>query len=94
LEKLNSGTKGEPPYQVLGVCLDGDAARIKELAKERGYTWEQAFVDKANRAKVTEAFQLDTVPSVLLVDAKGRVVGRDLEGDRLQTALQRAIKGE
>lgn len=94
LEKLHDETKDASAYQLLGVCLDSDAPRIKELAKERGYTWEQAFVDKANRAKITEAFQLDTVPSVLLVDAKGRVVGRDLEGDRLQTALQRALKGE
>lgn len=94
LEKLHDETKGASAYQLLGVCLDGDAARIKEVAKERGYTWEQAFVDKANRAKVTEEFQLDAVPSILLVDAKGRVVGRDLEGERLQTALQRAIKGE
>lgn len=94
LEKLNDGTRSESAYQLLGVCLDSEPAKVKELAKERGYTWEQAFVDKANRAKVTEAFQLDTVPSILLVDAKGRMVGRDLAGDRLQMALQHAIKGE
>jgi hypothetical protein len=34
---------------------------------------------------------VNTLPTVLLLDAAGRITHRDLEGERLRTAVRRAL---
>ena len=42
--------------------------------------------------KVTAAFDVNTLPAVFLLDPESRVVGRDLEGERLRAAVRRALQ--
>jgi thioredoxin-like negative regulator of GroEL len=78
--------------RLVSVCIDGTAATVKAIAGERGYRGEQAYLDTAQRGPVVEKLQIETLPAVLLLDDKGRVMGRDLEGDRLRATVRRVMK--
>ena len=78
--------------RLINVCIDGTSATVKAIAGERGYRGEQAYLDKAQRGPVVEKLQIETLPAVLLLDDKGRVMGRDLEGDRLRATVRRVMK--
>jgi len=80
--------------KLINVCIDGDAAAVKEIATGRAYRGEQAFLDKAQRGPAIEKLHLETLPAVFLLDEKGRVVGRDFEGERLQASLRRMTKAK
>jgi thiol-disulfide isomerase/thioredoxin len=80
--------------KLISVCIDGDAAAVKEIATGRAYRGEQAFLDKAKRGPAIEKLRLETLPAVFLLDEKGRVVGRDFEGERLQASLRRMTKAK
>jgi len=75
----------------VGVSVDEEAPAVRKVVESRGYKWTQARLTPEIRAKVTEAFDVNGLPTVLLLNPDGRIVARDLEGDRLRTAMQRAL---
>jgi len=76
----------------LSLSVDGDMSAVRKTVEARGYQGTQGWLDMDNRAKVTAAFDVSTLPAVFLIDQEGRVAGRDLEGERLRQAVQRALQ--
>jgi hypothetical protein len=89
--KLRAEFGNQVGLAYLGVNLDDDLDAAKNIVRANGYDWSQARLDSEARAKVTTAFDVNTLPAIFLLDAQGRVVGRDLEGERLRSAIQRAV---
>jgi hypothetical protein len=75
--------------RVLGVSLEGDPGKVAAVARQRQYWWEQGYVEPENRARVAQDFQLDSLPSIQMVDAEGHVTGRNLEGEFLKRIVLR-----
>ena len=82
----------QPGVTVLGLNLDDDADAAKRVVREGGYGWLQTRVDAKTRAQAAEAFDVNTLPAIFLLDAEGRVVNRDLEGVRLRAAVKRVMQ--
>ena len=91
LQKLQNRFSQDDRLALLGVNIGDDPASVSQAIESGGYPWTQARLAKAERAKVTAAFDVNTLPTMFLIDPNGRLVGRDLEGERLQTAWQRAL---
>lgn len=77
--------------RILDVCLDGEPEQLKRDLKD--YRWQHAYVEESSRAQLMSALKVQTVPLVMLLDAEGRVLARDIEKDSLHAALQRVSKG-
>ena len=73
------------------MSLDRNIAEARTAAESKQDAWKQAWLSPQKAARVTAAFDINTVPAVFLIDPDGRIVGRDLEGERLQSMLQRAL---
>ncbi len=91
LQKLQTRLAQDGRLAFLGVNVGDETAKARQVIDAGGYRWTQARLSDAERAQVTAAFDVNTLPAVLLLDPNGRLVGRDLEGERLQTAVQRAL---
>lgn len=91
LQKLQTRLAQDGRLALLGVNVGDETAKARKVIEAGGYHWTQARLTDAERAKVTAAFDVNTLPAVLLLDPSGRIVGRDLEGERLQTAVRRAL---
>jgi len=69
--------------------LDDEPSPASKVAQEGGYAWLQMRLSAAARAQLLADFDLTHLPSIFLVDADGRVINRDLEGERLRAVVRR-----
>jgi hypothetical protein len=92
LNKLQSNWSRDDRIAFLSLNLDDDIPTALKASKPLANGWQQARLEGQARADVTAAFNVETLPAVFLFDRDGRVVGRDLEGERARVAVERALK--
>jgi cytochrome oxidase Cu insertion factor (SCO1/SenC/PrrC family) len=69
------------------VDADADADAVGKAAEARGYSWTQTWLNAGNLAKAAATFDVSKLPAIYLLDPDGRIIARDLEGNRLLAAL-------
>ncbi len=92
LESLKriAGEPGTPSgVTIIGVNLDEDLESARTVVREGGYGWLQTRLSAEERGRLAAAFDVTQLPAIFLVNAQGRIVNRDLEGERLRAALNR-----
>ena len=82
---------GERRLALVGVSLDDTMDIARRTVSARGWKGTQVWLDAESRARLTSAFDVNTLPGIFLLDAKGRIVGQELEGDRLSTTVKRLM---
>lgn len=90
-EKLRAQFEKDPQIQFLTVSLDQNLQDARKVTEGKASGCKQAWLSPAKAARVTTAFDINTLPAVFLIDPEGRILGRDLEGERLPTMLNRAL---
>jgi hypothetical protein len=92
LQKLRTGLTNADGIAWASVNLGdpGDGAREGTAALSTGWTHVQLKGDAL--FGTAETIELHTVPSTLLLDARGRIIARDPDMPRLRTMVQRLLK--
>ncbi len=71
-------------FEIIGISLDKDKGRLESFLKERGMTWPQYFDGKGWENEMSTRFEVESIPTMWLVDKQGKVADlnarRDLEG--------------
>lgn len=80
-----------PRFALVTVCLDGDLAKVKAAVQTGGYPGIPTATDKAQRVQLTKALEIEKLPAILLFDDHSRLIGRDLDTERLQTTVRRLL---
>lgn len=91
LQKLPAQFASDPRLVIVGASLDDRMEAARQTVTAGGFPGSQTWLDAKNRARLGAAFDLNTLPAIFLLDPEGRIVARDLEGDRLVTTLNRAL---
>lgn len=91
LKKLQSQYASDPRVVFVGMNLDETAEAARKVVDANGYNWPQVWLEGAARAQQTAAFEVNALPAVFLLDSTGRIMGRELEGDRLKSILTRTL---
>lgn len=79
-------------FTVLGVSLDRDRdAWLKAIADDK-LTWTQVSDLKYWDNEVAKQYGIRAIPANLLIDKKGKIVGRNLRGEELEKELAKLIK--
>jgi hypothetical protein len=81
-----------PRVVLLSVCMDGDLEQAKQAVLAAAYPGQHAFAAKSRRTQITQAFNLETLPGVFLLDEQGRMAGRDLDTESLKSTLRRFVQ--
>jgi thiol-disulfide isomerase/thioredoxin len=76
-------------FEVLGVSFDATDRRtfVSWLNRQR-VTWPQVFDGRGRRGDAAREFRVTAVPTSFLVDPSGRIVARNLRGQRLLAAIE------
>lgn len=73
------------------VNLDSNIADARDGVKELGAGWTHTQLSGPEMFMVTERWKVDALPAVILLDAEGRVKGRDFDGKRLASSVKRLM---
>ena len=69
-------------FEVIGVCLDQDAAAAKEFLSETQLPWANIM-----NSKLVDQFGVEMIPYLLLTDRQGNVVDLFVAGSALDAKL-------
>lgn len=86
--RLGGGTR----FHLLDVRMDDGAEAAPGMTGSQA-PWQHAIAKGQARVKLIAALDAQTLPAIVLLDADGKILARDLSVDRLETVLQRALKG-
>jgi hypothetical protein len=93
LVDLSRKYKNNPYFSILSVSLDTDQAGVRQAVAAHKLTWPQMFEGKGRESPTAKAYQIQTTPSLALVDADGnlRYVGAFLPilTEAVDTAVER-----
>ncbi len=92
LQKLRDGFTAKDRIEFVTVNLDEDVATARNALKGLESGWTHTRLDGPARSDITEQLAVDTLPTLLLLDAQGRMAARDPETRRLSAALERLLK--
>jgi peroxiredoxin len=78
-------------FEIIGVSLDEDQAKLGGFIKSMNMTWPQLFDGKGWQNKLAVKYGIESIPATYLLDGEGKIIGKDLRGEELQAAVARAL---
>jgi thiol-disulfide isomerase/thioredoxin len=79
-------------FEIIGVSLDSDRSKLDAfLKKQDGMTWAQYFDGLGWQNKLAGKYGVQAIPFTVLVGKDGKVIGTNLRGEKLETAVASAL---
>jgi peroxiredoxin len=82
-------TKG---FGVLGVSLDSEKGNWEKAIADDKLTWQQVSDLKGWQSESAVLYAINSIPSNLLVDKTGKIIAKNLHGDKLKETLSGLLK--
>jgi len=79
-------------FTILGVSLDRDKAAWIKAIKEDKLTWTHVSDVKYWDNEVAKMYGIGSIPANLLLDKDGKIIGKNLRGEKLEEALAKFVK--
>lgn len=81
--------KGVEIYQ---VCLDPNRLQWESLIKQYDITWPCVWDADAMQSRVARHWNVKTIPANYIINSKSEIVGKNLQGKRLEDRLNDLLK--
>jgi peroxiredoxin len=78
-------------FEIIGISLDEDEKKLKSFTKEKNMTWQQFFDGQGWGNKLAVKYGVQSIPATYLLNGEGKIIGKDLRGEELETALVKAL---
>ncbi|HEX4122366.1 MAG TPA: carboxypeptidase regulatory-like domain-containing protein [Verrucomicrobiae bacterium] len=82
---------GGDHFAMIGLSLDNDPSAPANYARKNNIKWNQGFLGNGWDSAVTVSYGVEGIPSIFLIDPDGRIIERDLRGDAIRAAVERAL---
>lgn len=79
-------------FEVIGISLDQDREKLTSFIRQKGMEWPQFFDGKGWENELAQKYGIRSIPATFLLDGDGKIIARDLRGERLETAVAQALK--
>ena len=89
LKKLRDAYREDARFVLVGMNADEQTGRLQAYLKAEQYDWPQALLGPDSG--VAKAYGATAIPATVLIGSDGRVIARDLRGDALRDAVDRAM---
>lgn len=76
---------------ILGVSTDFEEQSWRKAIQEDSADWTHIILDRQARLKTSDDYYIQGIPLILLVDPEGNIVRRNLRGDEILRALDKAL---
>jgi thiol-disulfide isomerase/thioredoxin len=78
-------------FEIIGISLDEDRARLESFIKDKSMTWPQFFDGKKGKNKLAVKYGVNSIPTTYLLDGEGKIIGKDLSAEALEKAVAAAL---
>jgi peroxiredoxin len=78
-------------FEIIGLSLDKDSAKLASFTKEQNMTWAQYFDGLMWQNKLAGKYGITSIPATFLLDGQGIIIGKDLRGEELDKAVAKAL---
>ena len=93
LQKVYQRYRGKG-FEIVGVNLDNDPAELQAFLGQHPLPWPQIFEAGGMDSPLANAFGIIALPTMILVDAEGKVVNRNIRtASELERMLERMMGG-
>ena len=77
--------------EIIGISLDQDRAALDAFLAKNKMTWPQYFDGKGWQNEVSGQYGIKGIPATFLLDREGKITGRNLRGEALIAAIEKAL---
>jgi thiol-disulfide isomerase/thioredoxin len=78
-------------FDIIGVSLDQDQAKLTDYTKSMNMTWPQFFDGQGWGNKLAVKYGIESIPSSFLLDGNGKIIAKNLRGEDLEQAVAGAL---
>jgi thiol-disulfide isomerase/thioredoxin len=78
-------------FEIIGISLDQDQARLADFTKSMNMTWPQFFDGQGWQNKLAVKYGVEGIPATFLLDGEGKIIGKNLRGEDLRAAVAKAL---
>ncbi len=78
-------------FEVIGISLDKDKAKLEKFIKDRKMPWPQSFDGKGWGTDLAVKYGIKSVPATFLIGPDGTVVATNLHGDHLVKMVKKHL---
>ncbi len=74
-------------FDIIGVSLDKDKAKLSSFLQENKMTWPQYFDGKGWQNQLAQTYGINSIPASYLLDKNGIILAKGLRGEALESAV-------
>ncbi|HKI69588.1 MAG TPA: TlpA disulfide reductase family protein [Verrucomicrobiae bacterium] len=78
-------------FEIIGISLDDDQQKLETFTKQKNMTWQQYFDGKGWGNKLAVKYGVQAIPATFLLDGNGKIIGKNLRGEALEDAVNKAL---
>jgi peroxiredoxin len=78
-------------FEVVGISLDEDKARLEQFIKQRKMPWPQFFDGKKWENKLAVKYGVEQTPTGYLLDRDGKIIAMPTAEDDLDSEIAKAL---
>jgi peroxiredoxin len=78
-------------FEIIGVSLDESEGKLKSFLEAQKMPWAQYFDGQGWGNKLAGKYGVTSIPATYLLDGEGRIIAKDLRGEALDKALEKAL---
>ncbi len=82
----------ENGFEVIGISLDEDEARLKDFLNTCNLPWKQIFTGEGWETPIRKLYKVRGIPSPWLIDKEGKVISYKARGSELRGMVLEAIE--
>jgi thiol-disulfide isomerase/thioredoxin len=79
-------------FVVVGVSFDSDPKALVEYLRDNDYRWPQLWEEGGQAGRLANEMGILTLPTMLLIDAQGKVLSRNVSAAGLDGELKQILK--
>jgi thiol-disulfide isomerase/thioredoxin len=83
------GNKG---FQVVGINLDKDPRLVEKYLSTARWPWPQLYETGGMDSRLANQMGIQTLPTMILIDKKGRIVRRNVQTSELGSEIDKLLK--
>jgi thiol-disulfide isomerase/thioredoxin len=80
--------------QLISLSLDDAPFAPKAYVTEHGFNWLQGFLGNFDSQNITKDYGIESIPSVWLIGRDGKVIDKNLRGEPVKAAIEKALKAQ
>ena len=84
------GDYKDKAFAFIGVNTDAADEDLAKKTRDKDIPW-RSFADKDPKGPITTAWGVKAFPTTFLIDHKGVIQGKDLEGEELRKEIDRLL---